>query len=206
MKRALFFVVATIVIASVATVPVEAQRRGPQPGQTGTGPTSGKEMMNPFNPQYYLGEWEIEWTPPDTGLIPGGMYTGTETVTHINNRYLQVDVQMEGEDGNTVTGQGMIFYDWGVNGQSAVRYIVYDVGFSMLQFGPLGGDLGGYYSHFWETPTFEFNDHTFAMKGRSYYVSSAAYRVNQQISVDGEEYFNFGVMWLTKEVATPSGQ
>ena len=54
MKRALFFVVATIVIASVATVPVEAQRRGPQPGQTGSGPTSGKEMMNPFNPQYYL--------------------------------------------------------------------------------------------------------------------------------------------------------
>ena len=44
------------------------------------------------------------------------------------------------------------------------------------------------------------------MKGRSYYVSPAAYRVNQQISVDGEEYFNFGVMWLTKEVATPSGQ
>ena len=39
------------------------------------------------------------------------MYTGTETVTHINNRYLQVDVQMEGEDGNTITGQGMIFYD-----------------------------------------------------------------------------------------------
>ena len=87
-----------------------------------------------------------------------------------------------------------------------MRYIVYDVGFSMLQFGPLGGDLGGYYSHFWETPAFEFNDHTFAMKGRSYYVSPAAYRVNQQISVDGEEYFNFGVMWLTKEVATPSGQ
>ena len=52
MERALSFVVATIVIAS-ATVPVEAQRRGPQPGQTGSGPTSGKEMMNPFNPQYY---------------------------------------------------------------------------------------------------------------------------------------------------------
>ena len=92
MKKALFLVVAAIVIASVATVAVEAQRRGPQPGQTGSGPTTGEEMIELFNPQYYLGEWEIEWTPPDTGLVPGGVYTGTETVTHINNRYLKIDI------------------------------------------------------------------------------------------------------------------
>jgi hypothetical protein len=205
MKKALAVFATSIAVVTLTVVTAEAQRRG-QPGQTGGGPTTGAEMMAPFNPQYYLGEWEIEWTPPDTELLPGGVYTGTETVTHINNRYLKIDVQLEGEDGNRLTGQGMLFFDWGLNGQSVVRYVVYDAGFSLFQFGPLGGDLGGYYSHFWETPTFEYNDHTFALEGRSYYVSPAAYRVNQQISIDGEEFFNYGIMWLTKEAAIPSGQ
>ena len=207
MKRAAYRVVATVAIASVAVAAVEAQRSsGSQPGETELGPTTGREMIPPFNPQYYLGEWEIEWTPPDTPLIPGGMYTGTETVSHINSRYLRVDVAMEGEEGNRITGQGMLFYDWGLNGQSVVRYVAYDAGFSLLQYGPLGGDLGGYYSQFWEIPRFEFNDHAFALRGRSYYVSPAAYRINQQISVDDGEYLNFGTMWLTKEVVSPTGR
>ena len=82
----------------------------------------------------------------------------------------------------------------------------YDAGFSVFQYGPLGGDLGGYYSTFSETPEISYNDHTFVMKGRSYYVSPTAYRVNQQVSFDGEEFFNFGIMWLTKEMAAPAGQ
>lgn len=100
----------------------------------------------------------------------------------------------------------MIFYEYSLGGQNVVRYVVYDAGFSLLQYGNVGGDLGGYYSHFWETPSFEYNDKTFALTGRSYYVSPAAYRVNQQISVDGQEFFNFGVLWMTKNTETPSGQ
>ena len=205
MKSALSLVTAAIGVMAFVAVTVEAQPR-PQAGQARSGLTIDQEMMRPFNPQYLLGAWEIEWTPPDTGLIPGGMYTGTETVTHINHRYLQIDVQMEGEDGNTITGQGMLFYDWGLDGQSVVRYVAYDAGFSLLQYGPVGGDMGGYYSHFWETPAFDLDDHTFALKGRSIYVSPAAYRVNQQISIDGEAFFNFGIMWLRKVAAEPSGQ
>ena len=60
------------------------------------------------------------------------------------------------------------------------------------------------HSQFWETPEFETNGHRFALTGRSYYVSPAAYRINQQISIDGDEFFNFGIMWLTKEVEAPS--
>ena len=47
--------------------------------------------------------------------------------------------------------------------------MVYDAGFTLLQLGPLGGDLGGYYSQFWETPEpFEHNGSQFVIKGRSY--------------------------------------
>lgn len=199
MKRMLFATLGLMVLVTIGSVVVSTQR---QPAQAG-GPTSGAEMQAPFDLQYFLGEWEVEWTPPDTPLLPGGMYTGTETVTHINSRFLKIDIELEGEQGNTLTGQGILLYDWGLGGQSMVRHVVYDAGFSLLQYGALGGDLGGYYSAFWDTPEFEFNEHTITLTGRSYLVSPAAYRVNQQISVDGRDPVNFGIMWLTKEMSAP---
>ena len=48
--------------------------------ETQRGPTSGDEMVPPFDPRYFLGVWEIEWNPPETGLFPPGKWTGTETV------------------------------------------------------------------------------------------------------------------------------
>ena len=194
MKRALFNVLLVMLAVTTSGV-AEAQQ-----------PLAGEPEHQPsFDPLYYLGVWEIEWAPPDIGLLPPGQYTGTETVTYINSRFLRVDVQLDGEDGNTVTGTGTIFYESGLGGQSLARYVVYDAGFSLLQFGPLGGDLGGYYSHHWEVPEFEYIEHTFAIKGRSYYVSPEAYRVNQEVSVDGDEFFNFGIMWLRKDTGQPTG-
>ena len=160
-------------------------------------------MMPPFDPRYLLGEWEIEWNPPETGLVAPGKWTGTETVTHINNRYLRVALAMQNEDGTTLTGDGIILYEFGLNGQSITRFVRYDAGFSIFQYGPLGGDLGGYYSSFWETPAIHHEAHTFALKGRSYFVSPAAYRINQQISIDDGDFFNFGIMWLTKNIEAP---
>jgi len=90
-------------------------------------------------------------------------------------------------------------FESGPFGSHLTRYVVYDAGFTLLQPGPVGGALGGYYSQFWEIPEpIHYNDSQFLIKGRSYYVSPAAYRVNQQISVDGEPFINFGVMWYTK--------
>ena len=213
MKRAALTFLLAVVAVTAAGV-AEAQPPAPQDppsqlectvGATQGGPTTGAEMVPPFDPGYFLGVWKIEWNPPETGLFPLGPYTGTETVTHINNRYLRVVVDLQSEDGTTITGEGMIFYEFGLGGQSIVRYVVYDTGFALLQSGPVGGDLGGYFSAFWETPEVAHNDHTFVLRGRSYFVSPAAYRVNQEISVDGTAFFNHGVMWLTKQ-SEPTGQ
>ena len=189
MKRFLFAVV--LVVAAAATLPQPVAAQGVL--------TTDQDMTQPFDPTYYLGVWEIEWHPPDdVGLFPPGPLTGMERVTQINNRYLEVEVHMQGRDGATISGQGMIFYEFGLGGQSVVRYVVYDAGFALLQSGPVGGDLGGYYSAFWETPEIEYAASTYALRGRSHYVSPEGYRVNQEISVDGEEFSNYGVMWLTK--------
>ncbi len=192
------FVLAAILI--IVGVPIYAG------GSAQKGPTSGAEMMPPFDPRYFLGEWEIEWNPPETGLVPPGKWTGTETITHVNNRYLAVAIVMENEDGTTLNGDGVMFYEFGMNGQSMTRFVRYDAGFSIFQYGPLGGDLGGYYSTFWETPAISHDEHVFALKGRSHFVSPAAYRINQQISIDDEDFFNFGIMWLTKNLDAPGAQ
>ena len=182
----------------VALAVVFGASQAPARPQSQAGPTTGTEMMPPFDPRYFLGVWEVEWSPPDLGLIPGGAYTGTETVTHLRNRYLKVVVALEHEDGTQLNGEGVMFYEYGLNGQSLVRYVAYDAGFSVLQSGAIGGDLGGYYSFYWDTPEITANGQTFALRGRSYFVSPAAYRVNQEISQEGADFFNFGTMWLRK--------
>ncbi|RUA01267.1 MAG: hypothetical protein DSY84_05570 [Candidatus Neomarinimicrobiota bacterium] len=198
MKKAVLVLLLVVLLGSSLSVATgEAQR--PQPGATQGGPTTGDEMMPLFDMRYFVGEWEIEWTPLDTPLLPGGKYTGTETIRHIENgRYFDVTVELEGPDGG-LSGKGIMFFESGPFGSHLTKYVVYDAGFTLLQPGPVGGDLGGYYSQFWETPEpIHYNDAQFLIKGRSYYVSPAAYRVNQEISVDDEPFINFGVMWYTK--------
>ena len=198
MKKAVLALLLVALLGSSLSVATgEAQR--PQPGATQGGPTTGNEMMPLFDMRYFVGEWEIEWTPLDTPLLPGGKYTGTETIRHIENgRYFDVTVELEGPDGG-LSGKGIMFFESGPFGSHLTKYVVYDAGFTLLQPGPVGGDLGGYYSQFWETPEpIHYNDSHFLIKGRSYYVSPAAYRVNQEISVDDEPFINFGVMWYTK--------
>ena len=128
-----------------ACVIIGAVVAAPQPGAAQDGPTTGADMMQPFDPSYLTGVWEVEWVPPDdVGLFPPGPLTGMERVTHIDNRFLKLEVHLQGRDGTAITGEGMIFYEFGLGGQSLVRYVVYDAGFALLQQGPVGGDLGGY--------------------------------------------------------------
>jgi hypothetical protein len=166
-----------------------------QPGATQGGPTTGQEMMPAFDMRYFLGTWEIERAPLDTPLLSGGKYTGIERVRHIDNgRYLEITVELDGPEGR-LNGQGLMFLETGPFGAYLTKYVVYDIGFALLQPGPIGGELGGYFSHFWETPTAILHKgSTFVVKGRSYLVSPFAYRVNQEISVDNEQFVNFGVM------------
>lgn len=204
MRQVLPVLLAIGIAAGAAVSPLQAQRQ--QPGATQGGPTTGDEMMPPFDLRYFLGDWEIEWSPLDTPLLPGGSYTGVERVRHIaDGRYLEVTVELEGQD-RSLRGQGILFLETGPFGAHLTKYVVYDAGFALLQPGPLGGDLGGYYSQFWETPApVRHGDAEMLIRGRSYLVSPYAYRVNQEISVDGEPFVNFGVMWYTK-VLEETGQ
>ena len=81
-----------------------------------SGPTAGDEMLPPFDMRYFVGAWEIEWTPLETPLLPGGRYPGTETVRHIENgRYFDVTVTFAGPEG-TLNGKGIMLFESGAFG------------------------------------------------------------------------------------------
>jgi len=72
--------------------------------------TTGAEMVPTFDMRYFVGEWEVEWIPLDTPLLPGGAYTGTETVRPIESgHYFDVTVELEGPDGS-LSGRGIMWY------------------------------------------------------------------------------------------------
>ena len=124
MKQAVLVLLFALLGSSLSVPTGEAQP--PQPGATQGGPTTGREMMPVCDMRYCVGEWEIEWTPLDTPLLPGGKYTGTETIRHIENgRYFDVTVELEGPDGG-LSGKGIMLFESGPFGSHLTRYVVYD--------------------------------------------------------------------------------
>ena len=122
MRQLLPVLLAIGVAAGAAVPPLQAQRQ--QPGATQGGPTTGDEMMPPFDLRYFLGDWEIEWSPLDTPLLPGGKYTGVERVRHIaDGRYLEVTVELEGQD-RSLRGRGILFLETGPFGAHLTKYVV----------------------------------------------------------------------------------
>jgi hypothetical protein len=179
----------------MAELPVNAQQKDvrPKPGK-GTGLL---DQTPKFNMDYFIGDWTFEWVAPDSPLGEGGEIAGTESVKKVwDGRVYENTVKGQGPQG-PFTGNGILLYQDTPAGQYATRYEV-TRGLALLKAGPLGGDLGANYSHFWETPSFQQNGATIRLKGRSYMTSPAAYRVNTEISVDGGAYQNFGSAFYTK--------
>ena len=75
---------------------------------------------------------------------------------------------------------------------------------SVLKTGPIGGDLGGYYTVYWEATPINKDGHVIKLKGKTLMRSPASYRVEVQISTDGGPYTSLGNPWFQRQDATPS--
>ena len=198
MKLAVWLVAGFVLLASVIGPPVSAQQ-GPRRPLPGRG-TAYEDPTPKFNMDYFVGDWTFEWTTPDSPLGDGGQSTGTESVKRVlDGHFYEIAIKGEGPQG-PFTGNGILIYLDTPAGQYATRYEV-TRGLVLLKTGALGGDLGGSYSHFWETPAFQQNGSTIQLKGRSYLTSPAAYRVNTEIAINGGAYQNFGSVFYTKQTS-----
>jgi hypothetical protein len=168
-------------------------------------PTLGAEGNGddqaPFNPHYLLGTWAITGLLPDSALGTGGDFIGTETVRHVDGCTYESTIQANLPD-RKVTIKALTVYD------RRERYMVRveddSRGFRLLKVGRVGGDPGGYSSHYWETPPVTRQKSQVRLKGRTLISSPDSFRVQMQISVDGEPFSNYGTLsWDRAEAKKP---
>ena len=167
-----------------------------RPAQQPSRPTEPTDEMPPPNMAYFLGTWSFEWNVPESPLGPAGKIKGTETYK-------------KGQDGTTyeseIVGEGPL---GPFKGRATIVYNEKEklvtrsetglFGVSFVKSGPIGGDLGGYYTIFWESAPVKKDGKTIKLKGKTQMLSPAHYRLLIQISIDGGPYTNFGNPWFRK--------
>jgi hypothetical protein len=168
-----------------------------QPAQQSR-PTDPSDPMPPPNLDYFVGAWTFDWNVPESPLGPAGKLKGKETYKRLaDGKYESV---IEG-DGPAGALKGKATTEYNEKQKLVMRTETGLFGnFALKKSGPIGGDLGGYYTIFWETEPLKIKGKTVKLKGKTLMLSPASYRLQVQISVDGGEYTNFGNPWFRKEL------
>jgi hypothetical protein len=138
---------------------------------------------------------------PESPLGPGGKVAGTETYRKIlNGQFYESEIEADGPAG-PFKGRAIMGYNKAE--KIVTRYEIDSLGLSMLKTGPVGGDLGGYYTIFWESMPIKKDGKTIKLKGKTHMYSPAHYRMVVEISVDDGPYKSLGSPWFRKMDAKP---
>ena len=73
--------------------------------------TTEKDPPPPFNPDYFVGTWAMEWDAPDTPLAPEGVHSGTLIVKHVDGCFYEGDLTGKGPSGPAYQVKVQMMYD-----------------------------------------------------------------------------------------------
>ena len=62
-------------------------------------PTTKDDPIPPFDPDYFVGTWVMEWEQPESPFGNGGMLAGTLTIRPVVGCYYEGDLAAKGPDG-----------------------------------------------------------------------------------------------------------
>ena len=188
---------AVISLAVLCAIPIAAQQvpKGQMPvlGR----PTDGnKDAVPLFDFEtYFLGKWTFEWSMPESPLGPAGPYSGTTTVSKLDGRFYEAVTEGEGPSGPFKQRELIAFHQ---ENKVLARHVTDSRGFSYMQFGPVGGDLGGIYNIHFDSAPFTVNGKSVRVRHVMHLLSPLNYRVASSISVDGAPFTNLGTPWWRK--------
>jgi hypothetical protein len=162
-------------------------------------PTKVGDELPPFNfDEYFLGKWTFEWDVPEGALGPSGRITGTTVYKAVDGRFYDAVTDAMGP-GGAFTLRELIAYH--KEYKALARQVADSRGFSFLQIGTIGGDLGGIYDIYFESSPFAYHGKTLRMNHAMRLLSPFNYKVATTVSVDGGPFRNYGNPWWRKDVA-----
>jgi hypothetical protein len=148
-----------------------------------------------FDPDYLLGKWTFDWDVPETPISSGGKTTGSYTFKRIEDCFYEGAGEGTTPDG-PFTSTVLVVYNPELK---HLTWLETDTrGFSILRTGRVAGDLGGYFTFHWEAPPFTFKSKVVRMSGTTFFSSPTSFRYRPRISIDGDEYINYGNPWFTR--------
>jgi hypothetical protein len=147
---------------------------------------------------YFLGKWTFEWDAPEGPLGPSGRIAGTTTYKPVDGRFYEADTQATGP-GGAFTIRELIAYH--KEYKTLARQATDSRGFSFLQIGTIGGDLGGIYDIYFESAPFTYNGKSIRIKHAMRLLSPYNYKVSTTVSADGGPFKNYGNPWWRKDAA-----
>jgi hypothetical protein len=192
----------TLATAALLLLPtVSAQQPPDQPrGQMPAlgRPTQSDDQVPLFDfDAYFIGTWSFEWLVPESPLGPSGDITGTITYQAIDGRFYEAETQAKGPAGKITIRERIAYHK---ENKTISRHVVDSRGFSYLQIGPVGGDLGGFYNINLESEPFTHKGRTIRIRDSMRLVSPVNYRVSTTIAVDGGRFTNYGNPWFQKQM------
>ena len=188
-------VIILLLVASVCS-PIAAQQvpKGQMPvlGR----PTEGTDTVPLLDfDTYFLGKWTFEWSMPESPLGPAGPYSGTTSIAKVDGRFYEAVTEGEGPSGPFKARELVAYHK---ENKVLARQVADSRGFAYMQFGPVGGDLGGIYNIHFDSAPFTVNGKSVRVRHVLHLLSPLNYRVASSISVDGGPYTNLGTPWWRK--------
>lgn len=205
--RAATLGIALVVLSSPAGAlrVVRAQTQTPLPkGQMPNlgRPTKIDDQLPAFNfDEYFPGKWTFEWDVPEGPLGPAGRITGTTIYKPVDGRFYEADTAASGPGGGFKVHELIAYHK---EYKAVSRYTTDSRGFSFLQIGTIGGDLGGYYTIYLESSPFMHGGKSIRLKHAMRLLSPLNYKVATTLSEDGGPFRNYGNPWWRKDATAPS--
>jgi hypothetical protein len=147
---------------------------------------------------YFLGKWTFEWDAPEGPLGPSGRIAGTTIYKPVDGRFYEADTEAAGPGGAFKIHE-LIAYQ--KEYKTLARQATDSRGFSFLQIGTVGGDLGGIYDIYLESSPFTYNGKSIRIKHAMRLLSPYNYKVSTTVSADGGPFKNYGNPWWRKDAA-----
>ena len=144
---------------------------------------------------YFLGTWTFEWSMPESPLGPAGPYSGTTVYSKLDGRFYEATTEGEGPAGPFKVREVIAYYR---ENKTLARQVTDSRGFSYLQLGPVGGDLGGIFNLLLESAPFTHGGKSIRVKHTLRLIGPLNYRVSSSVSVDGGPFTNLGTPWWRK--------